>query len=159
MWIGGQGSLMVSLFLVPKWPRGICGAKRQPGLDPRQEHTINLGGWLSRDWGLQPCVLFGDITRVPKAAFGRGGATNWSPGCAQCCLATELNRKMGHPGPTLLPVSDGGTGWQSGGSQLATGLASVRSLGKQNGSEGGERVGGCFYEHPRGEDAGAQAAT
>lgn len=60
VWTGGRGSgLFNSLSLPgPQVTMRDLGATGQPGLDPGQEPTVTLGGWLSGHWGLQSHVPF-----------------------------------------------------------------------------------------------------
>ena len=37
---------------------GALGATGQPGLEPSQEPTVNIGGWLNGPWGLHSHVPF-----------------------------------------------------------------------------------------------------
>lgn len=65
---------------------------------------------------------------------------------------------MGHPGPALLPVSDGGGG-VAGRREARWPRGTVGNLGEQNESGGGERAGGQFCKHAKREEAGAQPDT
>lgn len=109
------------------------GVTGQPGREPSQEPTVNIGGWLNGPWGLQSLSLSANSKGL---WWGRG--SQWVPGLGTIVPSNQLGetdaRERGHPEPALLPVSDGG--WGAGRGRPGghwTGLCA--DLGKQNGVE------------------------